>query len=207
VTPTSSRNWKILGGVAVVALIALAFVVFRGPSGSDAAASSTTTSADPGASQDSTAAPEWSEANAAFVSMPNAPIDVEISSTDGLQAGQQVSGTITSTDGTPIYSYEAYQCTAAGQYQVLADIWPTSTGQCISKPLSEGSQRHDLVAANPPNQEVDFHWLVGVGTDTYQLDTGQAVSVTCDKDNPCVLVLRVQVGQGWAFRTFPLHFA
>lgn len=113
----------------------------------------------------------------------------------------------TPKDGSVIYGFEAFLCRAGTTFSFDADIRPTLTGKCITKPLSPASDDYKQVQAAPPFTAADTTFKVGVGVDTYETKDGQMTTITCGAGNPCTLVLKLQFPDGFGFRAIDLSYA
>lgn len=134
------------------------------------------------------------------------PVAVTVSSLSGLRDGQEVKVHAVPTGGSQVFGVEARICAAGRTIDFDADFKPTQTGNCIVRPLSSGSDHHVTVAAAPPYQAVDVAFRVGVGTSTYTTQSGDPVAITCGPGNPCQLVLKLQIPNGFGFQSYPLNY-
>ncbi len=137
---------------------------------------------------------------------PALPLDVVVSPTAALVDGQVVSIHVTPTNGSNIYAAEAFICQVDASYTVDADIRPSITGKCITKPLSANTSDYVKKVVGPPYQVLDMSVIAGVGSDSYATQQGRNVTITCDSLHPCVLVLKLQIPNSYGFRTFPLAY-
>lgn len=135
------------------------------------------------------------------------PLDVSVSSTTGLSDGDAVSVHVTPHDGSSIFGLEAFICKPDATYLLDADIRPSQTGKCITKPLSGSSNDYVKVGVDPPYESADLDVRVGVGSDTFVTHKGDDVTITCGPGNPCQLVLKLQVPDSYGFQSYPLTFA
>lgn len=151
------------------------------------------------------------DVDAALVNDPEPPIElpatVRVSSTTALTDGQTIEVNVVPTSGSEVYGVEARLCRAGAQVQFDADMRPTQTGNCIADPLSDGSDAHVVVAGEPPYQSVDLTFRAGVGTSSYTTQDGDPATITCGPGSPCVLALKIQVPNGFGFRTYDVTFA
>lgn len=134
------------------------------------------------------------------------PLSLSTSDTKDLQAGDPVAVRVTPHEGSVVYGFEAFLCRSGETYKFDADVRPTLTGKCARQPLSEGSDRYLEVKAAPPYEVAEGVFRVGVGTDSYQTKDGRTVTVTCDRDNPCVVVTKVQFPNGFGFEVIPVTY-
>lgn len=216
---SSRRNAIAAVAVGVVAVVLVIVVVSRGSSGGSSASAnrpSTTTTGKPSSSSTVAGDSATSEAPAdgaaasgapAGYQPPPLPLNVQVSSTENLRDGDEVTVHVTPTDGSNIYGLEAFICKPDATYLLDADIRPTQTGKCITRPLSAASGDYVKVAAAAPYQVADLTIKVGVGTDTYTTSNGQTVTITCGPGDPCTLVLKLQVPDTFGFQAYPLTFA
>lgn len=135
------------------------------------------------------------------------PLEVSLSSTSGLSDGDAVSVHVTPHDGSSIFGLEAFICKADASYLLDADIRPSQTGKCITRPLSESSNDYVKVGVDPPYESADLDFRVGVGSDRFATQQGDEVTITCGPGNPCQLVLKLQVPDSYGFQAYPLTFA
>jgi hypothetical protein len=134
------------------------------------------------------------------------PVVVSISSTKNLSNGQVIAIHAQPNGKSLIYGFEARLCAPKAVFHVEYDYYPTQTGNCVNQPLSSGTDYHGEVKANAPYLAADLDFRVGEGTNTYTDVDGKKVSITCDHDHPCQLVLLLQVPYGFGFQSFPLSF-
>ncbi len=134
------------------------------------------------------------------------PLNVQVSPASGLGNGSDVTIRVAPTSGSKIFGFEARLCKAGVDYVNEADFDPTITGKCASKPLSPSSEEYKEVPAKPPFSALDATFKVGVGSDTFKTEQGAPATVTCGPGSPCVLVLKLQFPDGFAFRSYPVNF-
>ena len=134
------------------------------------------------------------------------PLTTKVSNTKGLADGDPVSLLVEPDKGSVVYGFEVFLCRGDATYVTDADVRPTYTGKCVTKPLSSVSQNYLVARSGPPYSSAEATFHVGVGTDTYQTRDGKTVSVTCDATNPCALVLKLQFPNDYGFQTIPLTF-
>ena len=148
-------------------------------------------------------------AAAASVGSPTAaiPASITVTPTTGLRDGQEVKLRASASGGAEIFGFEVFQCAAGATFEQDADIRPTQTGKCLSKPLSPTSDKYKEARAAPPSKDVEAVFRVGVGTDVFRTGDGKNISITCGKGRPCQLVLKVQYRDGFGFRAYPIEFA
>ena len=135
------------------------------------------------------------------------PVDIHVTGTTNLRDGQGVRIHITAKPGSLIYGFEARLCAGGTAYRLDADMRPTLGGKCVVQPLSQPSDDFVIVRASPPYQVSDAVFRAGVGSESFALETGRKVTITCGHQNPCDLVLKVQYPNGFALRVFPLSYA
>jgi len=133
------------------------------------------------------------------------PLTVSVPPLSGVHDGQEIPIKVLSQPGSSAYGFDAFLCKGGTSYTTDADVRPTETGKCVSKPLSANSDRYKEVAAAPPYQRVEGSFRVGVGTDTFKSMVGDA-TVTCGPGNPCTLVLKVQFPNGYGFLQYPIVY-
>jgi hypothetical protein len=134
------------------------------------------------------------------------PLAVNVSPASGLGNGSDVTIHVAPTGGSKIFGFEARLCKAGVDYTSEADFDPTISGKCASKPLSATSQEYKEVPAKPPFEVLDATFKVGVGSDSFKTEQGTPTTVTCGPGNPCVVVLKLQFPDGFAFRSYPVSF-
>jgi hypothetical protein len=137
------------------------------------------------------------------------PVEVRMSSTQDLTAGQGVDITVVPTEGSEMFGFQVRMCKPEAALANLYDfLFPTLNGDCVSAPLSPGSDSFLEVKADPPYQTGSGTFRVGTGTDNFTLDDGQTrASVTCDRTNPCQLAVLVHVPYGFGILRYDLSFA
>lgn len=138
---------------------------------------------------------------------PSLPVKVSMTSTTMIVDGQPITIKIEPTEATEMYGFEARICRNGALFRGLYDFFPTVAGTCAATPLSAGSDAYLRVQASPPYQVGEGTIRAGVGTSSFTTEDGEAVSVTCGRDDPCTLVLMVQVPYGFGFLEYPLTFA
>jgi hypothetical protein len=84
-------------------------------------------------------------------------------------------------------------CRAGLNITTSSQLSPTSFGNCIANPLPGAANDAAVgpVSAAPTNQQVDFTFRVGSGTETSH--PGPGLPITCDAANPCALWLQESV--------------
>lgn len=141
---------------------------------------------------------------------PEIPVTVTTSKTDGLGSGDLVDVRVVPDPGAQIYGVEARVCAGDAQVELLADFAPTQMGLCALHALAPGANDHVNLPVPPPYELAEFSFTVGTGTDTYAIAPslgGRQVSITCDRNNPCQLVVKLQVPDDVRFHSIPLTFA
>lgn len=217
-----SASRLVVIGVSVVVVLALVIVLTRRSDSTSAAtptaANGANDSSPPGASTDSSSPPPsvvgqqpGQSASAAAAGLPAPPVDLPVrltvSNTEGLRDGETVTIHAQADSGSSVYALEARLCAGDSPATYDADLYPTVTGNCIVNPLSATSDDHLVVAGAAPYQAVDLNFRVGVGSDSFKKQDGSNASITCGPDNPCQISLKVQIPNGFGFRTYPLTFA
>ncbi len=168
------------------------------PSTADASANSTTTPAVEGPPDPSRTGP---------FTTPDMPLVVTVSPTTGMKDGQTVKVHVVPKAGSQVFGVDARLCAGSAHVEYDAQFAPTVAGQCITKPLSAGSDAKTSVAVSPPYQEADVTFRVGVGTDTFATQDGRQASITCGPSSPCQLVLKLQYPNAFGFQSVPVTFS
>lgn len=135
------------------------------------------------------------------------PAAVTVDGTTGLRDGQDVRVRAAADNGSEIFGFEAFLCAGTAKVDTDADVRPSLTGNCASKPLSAGSDKYKEVRGAPPYQVVESTFRAGVGSDSYTTEDGVPVTISCGPESPCQLVLKVQFPNGYGFRAYPLAYA
>lgn len=143
---------------------------------------------------------------------PNLPVTVTATPTTNLNDGDVVAIHVDAQSppnavASQIFGAEARVCKPDAVIDFSADFNPTQMGNCVSKPLSPGTDSKTTVATAPPNLVADLTFKVGVGTDEYETQGGDPVSITCGPNKPCKLVVKLQVPGAVNFASFPLTYA
>jgi len=138
---------------------------------------------------------------------PTLPVEVSVSSLEGLRPGDAVNIRVTPTGGSETYGFRARLCKKDAVIEGLYDFFPEVAPNCISAPLSAGTDAYVEVKAQPPYQLAEGAFRVGLGTDTFTMDDGTLASVSCTKQDPCQLVLQVHVPYGFGYYRYDLSFA
>ncbi|HZN15010.1 MAG TPA: hypothetical protein VFB78_12110 [Acidimicrobiales bacterium] len=134
------------------------------------------------------------------------PLKLSTANTSGLRDGDEVHVHVDADKGSAIYAVEAWQCKGGVTYLYDTDVRPTWTGKCLSKNLSANSERSKVIPGAPPFSLVDGTFRVGTGVDTYETRDGRTTTVACDAAHPCLLVLKLQIPNGYGFKSIPLTF-
>lgn len=134
------------------------------------------------------------------------PVTVEVLPDHGATDGAEIAVKATPNVGSQIFGFEARLCRGGTEYRNEADFDPMITGKCISKPLSAASQEYQEVPAKPPYEVAETKFKVGVGTDSFKTERGEQVSITCGPGHPCVIVLKLQYPDNFAFRSYPVSY-
>jgi hypothetical protein len=206
---------RIVAGVVVLAALVGIVLVMTSDNGSTQGASdndrSSTTEADVSSS---TTAPGAGAAGIGGVREdPNhgdttpLPVDVKVTGTEGLHAGDEVTVTVSADKGSKIYGLEMRQCREGTKVRNDGDMRPSVAGSCALNPLSAGADSYKVVPSEGDRVEMTATYKVGVGSDTFPLGDGGTSTVTCDHAHPCVLAVKYQIPDGFGFRTYPLTFA
>jgi hypothetical protein len=202
--------WISLGVLAVILGIVL---VSTRSDGKDSAVSTPTTvastpvtTAPPGPA--TTAAPGGTDAatDTAPFTTPDMPVTVDVSPTDRLGSGSVVKIHGVPQSGSSLFGIEARLC--RGDVAITNDIEfrPTMGGDCLVAPLSAGTDAHVTEAAAPPYLSVNLSFKVGTGTATFLTQSNKNATITCDRDHPCQLVLKLQYPNGFGFESIPVSF-
>jgi hypothetical protein len=230
VSPT--RKALLVAVVATFATLAVVVVATRGPDDSSAATDTSVPSSNVttapvvvDTTATTTAAPESGgsttlppveeggangptniEGNSIMVPVRNLPLDVGVDDTSGLSDGDTVTVQVTAKSGSKIYGADVRLCRGDAVIENTADFAPTQGGQCIAAPLSAGSDAFVELAGSDPFTSLDIPFRVGTGTSTYQMQDGTPVAITCGPGHPCTLVVKLQIPDGFGFRSFDLTF-
>jgi hypothetical protein len=223
----------IVSGLALAIIVAVAFGAFaagRSSTGSspeaDASSQQTTsTVASPAVdlatddpSEGQTAAPAVADTATpqgvtvgTVAPRPEIPVTVTVNSpTSGLASGDVIDVRVTPDAGSQIYGVEARVCAGGASIDLPADFVPTQIGLCALHALAPGANDHVSLQVPPPYAIAEFGFRVGTGTDEFATAAtlgGRPVSITCDRDHPCQLVLKLQVPDDVRFHSIPLTFA
>ncbi len=138
---------------------------------------------------------------------PTLPVKVSMTSTKNLVDGQPVGIRIEANPDSEIYGFEARICTQDSTFRGLYDFFPTVTGTCAATALSPTSSEYLRVEGQAPYDVAEGSMPIGLGASTFTTEDDRQVTVRCDKNNPCKLVLMIQVPYGFGFQEFPLSYA
>lgn len=138
---------------------------------------------------------------------PNMPVEVAASNTKNLANGAVVRVRARPKGQSEMYGVEARLCAGDARVERDPDFRPTQGGMCAARPLSPGTDNLVGKAADPPYQEAELAFRVGVGSDTFTAQDGRQVTITCGPANPCQLVLKLQYPNGFGFQSIPVTFA
>lgn len=138
---------------------------------------------------------------------PTLPVEVSVSSLEGLRAGDPINIRVVPTGGSETFGFRARLCKPDATIEGLYDFFPEVAPNCISAPLSASSDAYVEVKATPPYQVAEGVFRVGTGTDTFTMDDGSRASVSCTAQDPCQLVLQVHVPYGFGYYRYDLSFA
>ena len=137
----------------------------------------------------------------------NAPVDVNVSNNTNLTDGAPVAIHVAPKDGSAIFGFEAWICKGGVDYIDDADVRPSQTGNCAAHALSGASDHYIGVRSAPPYGAADGSFRAGVGTDTYKMQDGTPVTISCGPGQPpCVIVLKLQYPNGFGFKAIPLSY-
>jgi len=134
------------------------------------------------------------------------PLTVKASDTSGLKDGDKVSFHIVPTASSQVFGVSVRLCEGAATFPALDDFEPATAGKCIGHALSPNSDLLVESGGSPPYQALDAEFRVGVGTDSFQMTDGTPVTITCGPENPCQLVLLLQVPNAFGFQTYPVTY-
>jgi hypothetical protein len=135
------------------------------------------------------------------------PVEAQVKGTTGLHSGDKVTISVKADKDSFIYAVEMRMCRADAVLNHDGDELPTVTGQCASQPLAPGTDGFKIVESDGNRTEINAEYIVGTGTDTYQMDDGTTAAVTCDAAHPCLLWVKYQIPNGFGFRTYHLTFS
>jgi len=221
---TDRRVQVTLAAVLVVVIIGV-FLATRSPSGgtTSAADESTSTTTIPSSTETSsivtTTSTTTTDATTAPPSVPvtptvrdvhfplaDLPLTVKASDTSGLKDGDKVSFHIVPTANSQVFGVSIRLCEGDAPFPALDDFEPATAGKCIGHALSANSDLLVETGGSPPYQGLDAEFRVGVGTDSFQMTDGTAVTITCGPANPCQLVLLLQVPDAFGFQMYPVTY-
>jgi len=208
-----NRRLVISSALGIVALIILIVVLVSGgdsssssdPGGSGSSVTTVTTTT---SGSETTVDPngEAAASNAKPFTTPNMPVTADVSSTEGLSNGSVVNVQGVPKPGSSLFGMEARLCRGGVAITNDIDFRPTMGGYCLIAPLSPGTDSHVTEAGAPPYLSVDLSFKVGTGTSTFLTQANMNTTITCDRDNPCQLVLKLQYPNGFGFQSVPVTF-
>ncbi len=137
---------------------------------------------------------------------PVLPVRVSMSSLSGLRDGDPVNIRVEAVD-SQIFGFDARICRADAVIVNDFDYNPLTNPQCSDYAFSSGSDGPIRVAADAAAQVAEGSIRVGMGTVEFETVDGGTARVTCDRANPCKLVLKLQVPYGFGFQEFPFSWA
>lgn len=144
--------------------------------------------------------------NTGTVPPPTLPVTVRMSTTEGVVDGQPVMIRVEANEHSEMYGFEARICRADVTFRGLYDFFPTVAGTCAAEPLSPRSDAYLRVQGEFPYQAAEGTIRIGSGSNTFTLEDDRRVTVTCDREHPCKLVLMIQVPYGFGFQEFPISY-
>ena len=106
-----------------------------------------------------------------------------------------------------IFGVDARVCAGGASINNLFDFSPTQGGKCVLDALSPGSDTHTSTSTAPPSLTADLSFVVGIGSDTYETQSANTVTITCDSTHPCELALALAVPGAADYQTFALNYA
>lgn len=209
-----SRRFPLVAVGTCVVLVVIALAVISTRDSSSSASSRNTSSGvaiDEAETPGSTTTMLPTESSAADpaeqpYTTPGMPVSVSLSKTSGLRSGDVVSALATPANGSQAFGVEARLCRGDAAIAFDAQMFPTRAGLCIPKPFADGTDSVVEVVNKPPYGPVPVQFRVGTGSQTFALQDGSQVTITCDAANPCQLVLKIQYPNGFGFQGVPLTF-
>jgi len=208
-----NRRFLISSALGIVAVIVLIVILTSRDNsststnaGSKGSSATTVTSSSSGSV--TTVDPDGgaAESDAKPFTTPNMPVKVDVSSGERLSDGSVVKVHGVPEAGSSLFGIEARLCRGGVAITNDIDFRPTMGGLCLVAPLSAGTDSHVTEAGAPPYLSVDLSFKVGTGTATFLTQANKNATVTCDKDNPCQLVLKLQYPNGFGFQSVPVSF-
>ena len=202
--------WIGLGVVAVT--LAIVLVSTRSQAKDSADSSSATSSTTSVTTASSTPATTVAQGDAVAATdtkpftTPDMPVTVDVSSSAGLSSGSVVKIHGIPQPGSSLFGIEARLCRGDVAITNEIDFRPTMGGVCLVAPLAAGTDAHVTEAAAPPYLSVDLSFKVGTGTATFLTQANKNATITCDRDNPCQLVLKLQYPNGFGFQSVPVSY-
>lgn len=144
------------------------------------------------------------------------PATVTVTPSTGLVDGSQLTVRADALSGYVIYGMTARLCKGSASINLAADYAPTQGGNCISEPLSVGSDAKTQVATTAPYQSADLTFRVGLGQQTFTTQFGESVTIGCGPtESACKLTIELNVGgsgaygaiSGKVYKSIPLLYA
>lgn len=204
------RTWIATIAAIVVIVLVVIVAVSRGDSKSDDRSSTdgrTSTTVPDLTGSTSTSIPSTTTLEPAGpFTTPDMPLNVEASGTSGLRSGDRVTVQASPKSGSQLFGVEARLCRGGVAIDSDAEFTPTRGGNCIVSPLAPGTDAKVLKAGEPPYGGLDVGFIVGTGTDSFLTQFDGRTSVTCDAQNPCQIVLKLQYPNGFGFMGVPVTF-
>ena len=100
-----------------------------------------------------------------------------------------------------VFGFEARLCAPNVTVEWDADFNPTQGGKCIAHKLTPTADAKLEAIAAAPFQSVDAQFHVGAGRDTYTVQGTGPTTIDCSPGRTCQLVLKIQVPNGFGFRS------
>jgi len=153
--------------------------------------------------------PEGARKNTGTVPPPVLPVKVKLSSTQGLRDGDPVNIRIDAEDGSQVFAFTVHQCRRDAVIRNDGDFLdaPGGRANCAANPLSPRSDGPIRVQGEGEFRSVQGTYRIGVGSDSYQTVDAKPAAITCGPQNPCKLVLKIQVPYGFGYQEFPITYA
>ncbi len=208
-----NRRFVISSAIGIVAVILLLVVLLSRDNsststnaGGNGSSVTTATTSSPGSETTVDRDDDAAASSTKPFTTPNMPLTVDVSSSEGLSNGSVVKVQGAPEAGSSLFGMEARLCRGGVAITNDIDFRPTMGGLCLVSPLSEGTDSHVTEAGAPPYLSVDLAFKVGTGTETFLTQANMNTTITCDRENPCQLVLKLQYPNGFGFQSVPVTF-
>jgi hypothetical protein len=132
--------------------------------------------------------------------MKSLPVTVAVTPGNG-STGQTLDIHVAATGGSQVFGFEARLCAPNVTVEWDADFNPTQGGKCIAHKLTPTADAKLEAIAAAPFQSVDAQFHVGAGRDTYTVQGTGPTTIDCSPGRTCQLVLKIQVPNGFGFRS------